>query len=167
MASEKAIEDAANVLAHKMGYCGVGHANQFRDWIAPILDAAAAVDGDAQKSAWLIEWPASDNMPARWWHPKDGWMLDANKAVRFSRKEDAEAYKREMRIGEHLMATEHIWCDPVDGDAQWNAAIEAASELTERWADNEASVEPMEHLSPDRIACARSLAAAIRSLKRG
>lgn len=60
-------------------------------------------------TAWLIEWPADDNMPPRWWHPKTGWMLDASKASRFARKEDAEAFIREGRFCAGMQATEHKW----------------------------------------------------------
>lgn len=66
------------------------------------------------ETAWLVEWPASDNLPARWWNPVPnmGWMIDANKAIRFSRKEDAESYISGMRFGGGKLATEHKWIVP-------------------------------------------------------
>lgn len=48
---------------------------------------------------WLIEWPEDDTVPVRWWHPVSGWMRDANKAARFSRREDAQAYITASRGG--------------------------------------------------------------------
>lgn len=59
--------------------------------------------------AWLIEWPRDDNMPARWWHPQNGWMLDANKAARFTRQQDAEAFIKSGCFGRPIVATEHAW----------------------------------------------------------
>lgn len=60
-------------------------------------------------TAWLIEWPVNDNMPPRWWHPQGGWMLDVNKAVRFCRRQDAEAYIKGGCFVSTVIATEHGW----------------------------------------------------------
>ena len=72
----------------------------------PMTDAA-------RDAAWLIEWPAEESMPARWWNPLPnmGWVTDATRAVRFARKDDAEAY---IHCGRHqfvagVIATEHIF----------------------------------------------------------
>lgn len=59
--------------------------------------------------AWLIEWPEDDNVPVRWWHCKDGWVRDANKATWFVRESDAASF-----INSHVMvgcvkATEHVF----------------------------------------------------------
>jgi hypothetical protein len=60
--------------------------------------------------AWLAEWPANNNLPARWWHPQRGWCVDADKAIRFSRKEDADAYIETRQMGgTGVFASEHIW----------------------------------------------------------
>lgn len=62
------------------------------------------------QTAWLIEWPASDNMVTRWWNPATGWMIDANKAIWFAREQDAEAYRGEMRFARHsVVSTEHVF----------------------------------------------------------
>ncbi len=53
-------------------------------------------------------------MPTRWWNPRDGWMLDPNKGMRFSRKEDAEMLiQSEARRGfvSGVLPTEHKWID--------------------------------------------------------
>mgnify|MGYP003385777678 FL=1 len=60
-------------------------------------------------TAWLIEWPESDNTPVRWWNPACGWMRDANKAIGFARQTDADCYLATMKFGLHLKVTEHIF----------------------------------------------------------
>ena len=67
----------------------------------------AAAGKSLDMVAWLLEWPADDNLPSRWWHPVTGWMLDANKALRFCRKEDVEAYRQSRIL--HGKATEHMF----------------------------------------------------------
>jgi len=59
---------------------------------------------------WLIEWPEDDNVPVRWWNPAYGWMRDANKAIHFARKTDADCFLSTMRFGRHLKVTEHKFC---------------------------------------------------------
>ena len=96
--------------------CGVFESNAHPQ---PMTDAA-------RDAAWLIEWPAEESMPARWWNPLPnmGWVTDATRAVRFARKDDAEAY---IHCGRHqfvagVIATEHIFdaeierLDRVNGD---------------------------------------------------
>ena len=52
-----------------------------------------------------------------WWDhsPDDGvpplWTGDANKALRFARQEDAEAFIRWRGLGGGVRATEHLWMD--------------------------------------------------------
>lgn len=67
------------------------------------------VHADNDIAGWLVEWPQSKNNHARWWHPEHGWCIDANDAIRFMRKEDAEAYIKSMRFGDGRVATEHVW----------------------------------------------------------
>lgn len=62
-----------------------------------------------EEAAWLIEWPADDNVPVRWWHPVDGWMRDANKAMRLSRSCDAAAYIASHKMVAGVKPTEHVW----------------------------------------------------------
>lgn len=62
--------------------------------------------------AWLVEWPGTQDMPVRWWHPEHGWTIDASRALRFARKEDAEAYIERPGGAGRLnpaVATEHVW----------------------------------------------------------
>lgn len=59
--------------------------------------------------AWLLEWPAFDNMPTRYWHPKAGWMLDPHKACWFAREQDAQAYKAASVMHGIIRSTEHIF----------------------------------------------------------
>ncbi len=73
------------------------------------VKAALAERPVVDEIAWLIEWPATRQMPVRYWHPSEGHVIDPNHAVRFSRREDAEA----MLKRDHLMearAVEHMWC---------------------------------------------------------
>ena len=58
-----------------------------------------------EEFGWLIEndW----NERPEWWRPLK-WTTDANEAVRFARKEDAERVIREMLFA-NAHATEHIW----------------------------------------------------------
>lgn len=64
------------------------------------------------QSVWLVEWLEQQVFPdpqsVRWWHPEYGWSRNAQAAIQFVRKEDAEAY-----IKEHLFhwakATEHMF----------------------------------------------------------
>ena len=63
----------------------------------------------SERLAWLIEWPICDNMPARWWHCQNGWMIDANKATWFCRKSDAESLIVSGNWGVGVVATEHIF----------------------------------------------------------
>jgi len=61
------------------------------------------------QTAWLIEWPASDNLPPRWWHPVRGWCIDANKATWFVRSEDAHDYIEAERFVRGVKPTEHVF----------------------------------------------------------
>lgn len=64
----------------------------------------------AEETGWLVEWPSDGHQPVRWWHPKHGWTIDVGAAIRFSRKQDAEAF---INHNDHPMrwaiATEHSW----------------------------------------------------------
>lgn len=73
-----------------------------------IAKAIRALIPPAQPVAWLIEWPETDNAPVRWWNPAHGWMRDANAALHFARKTDADCYLSTMKFGEHLVVTEHM-----------------------------------------------------------
>lgn len=69
--------------------------------------------------AWLLEWPADDNRPTRWWNPEAGWMMDANRACWFARRQDAEAYKNSSKMHGCIVSTEHVFglaAPPSPGD---------------------------------------------------
>ena len=81
---------------------------------------ARGADGEAvsDDTAWLI----TNTIAGRdvWWraHNECGrtWTTDANDAVRFARKEDAERVIGALRGVDGFMpdatATEHMWCPP-------------------------------------------------------
>lgn len=87
------------------------------------LVADTSSPASVPESAWLVEWPANENLPARWWHPTVGWCVDANVALRFSRKQDADDYIATRQMGNHGVATEHVW-----GSATHPAPIASAEE---------------------------------------
>jgi hypothetical protein len=67
---------------------------------------------DGSETGWLIEWPADDFGPIRYFaagKPKP--VVDHLKATRFSRKEDAEAVRRTLPDRECRVA-EHMWIAP-------------------------------------------------------
>jgi len=65
---------------------------------------AAALAISSQESAWLIE---LNGGPTRYWFP-GGWTEDVNEALRFVRKQDAEAVVR--WAGFRLASVrEHVW----------------------------------------------------------
>jgi hypothetical protein len=59
--------------------------------------------------AWLLEWPADDNMPSRYWNPQSGWMIDPHKGCWFAREVDAASYQASSRIHGIVRPTEHIF----------------------------------------------------------
>lgn len=70
---------------------------------------AALIAAKHQQTAWLIEWPAGDDVPPRWWHPEKGWVFDANDAAWFVRNADAAAYLKGICDSKHLIVTEHVF----------------------------------------------------------
>jgi hypothetical protein len=60
--------------------------------------------------AWLVEWPPDEDQPVRWWHPKHGWTIHANRAIRFSREVDATDYIAAIKMP-WCKAIEHKWLD--------------------------------------------------------
>ena len=69
-----------------------------------------------QPTFWLVETPATDNSPARWWHPTGGWMIDWNKALRFACAVDAEDFSASSHMRGCLprFASEHALLTPKD-----------------------------------------------------
>lgn len=90
------------------------------------LAATLPSPAQASETAWLVEWKAHGYGP-QWWGfnyepTKHGmWCADANKAVRFARKKDAERMRLHIiavagLTGHHdyersISVTEHEWCD--------------------------------------------------------
>jgi hypothetical protein len=67
----------------------------------------------ADETGWLVEWPGTQDQPVRWWHLKNGWTIDASRATRFARKQDADDYIQNCGPGglpmKWAIATEHMW----------------------------------------------------------
>jgi len=61
------------------------------------------------ETAWLIEWPATRQDVVRYWHPTEGHVIDPNHAVRFCRREDAEAVCKREHLGAGARPVEHMW----------------------------------------------------------
>lgn len=105
------------------------HQGESRSWRTPIKKAradaeliVAAVNAlpellrrlgyDGSETAWLIEWPADEYGPVRYYAAgKPRPIVDHLKATRFSRKEDAEAVMRTLPDHECRVA-EHMWVAP-------------------------------------------------------
>ena len=79
----------------------------------------ARVKSEGDSAAWLLEWPATEAFPLRWWQGNQIYTYDVHKAVRFVRREDAEVVKRTLKL--YAQPVAHIWI----GDR----AIAAESEL--------------------------------------
>jgi hypothetical protein len=65
------------------------------------------------ETAWLIELAGNHGVPN--YHQlkyDDDWTPDANKALRFARREDAQAYIEHIGWTEPK-PVEHMWCVPV------------------------------------------------------
>ena len=70
-------------------------------------------------TAWLIEWPADDRLPVRYWHPRLGFTVDPYKAIWFCRREDAEAMARTDRLVHYgVVEAEHVFGLQLSGEAQ-------------------------------------------------
>lgn len=109
-----------------------------RSWKTPIKKARADADlivaavnalpellrrlgYDGTETAWLIEWPADRHGPTRYYAAGEPPVIDANHALRFARREDAEAV---LNRGELRGATkhgakvcEHLWMPPRTAEA--------------------------------------------------
>ncbi|WP_439398778.1 hypothetical protein ACRQ5Q_15335 [Bradyrhizobium sp. PMVTL-01] len=95
------------------------------DRIANVLDSHSSAE-TARATAWLIEWPEDDTNPVRWWNPAHGWMRDANKAMHFARKTDADCFLSTMRFGLSLKVTEHIFIGAEPSVAHWDRPVAGA-----------------------------------------
>jgi hypothetical protein len=60
------------------------------------------------QTAWLLEWPATDSNPTRYWNPKRGWMVDPQKACWFAREADADDFKVSSKIHGVVKSTETV-----------------------------------------------------------
>lgn len=89
----------------------VSDVKELRYQVTNLLTALieARKPSDKTETAWLIEWPATPDSQARWWHPVHGWTIDANRAARFCRQEDAEGFIAGGRFIGVAVATEHAW----------------------------------------------------------
>lgn len=116
--------------------------------------APAPVD----EGAWLIETAALRNQDVivpHWWtglYPNSvSWTTDANRAVRFARKQDAEAVIHGMGdVFERPFATEHVWADlhpaPAVTDEREREIREAIKDHTPGpWTIDEEGTGDVEH----------------------
>jgi hypothetical protein len=67
-----------------------------------------------RETAWLIEMVHNSAPVPRWWNPsrfKDGWVWNANEAVRFCREQDAKDF---LDGSDFLQGrpTEHVFLSP-------------------------------------------------------
>jgi hypothetical protein len=115
--------DAANALAKRLHHAAVTmqnddisepqsekrrrHIERYETLIDAVDYLSAQPQGAQDPTVWLVEWPESDTVPVRWWNPAHGWMRDANAALHFARKTDADCYLSTMKIGESLKVAEH------------------------------------------------------------
>lgn len=102
-----------------------------REWHRLALPNTGEREKALEETVWMIEWPQDDNMPARWWHPQNGWMLDASKAVRFSRRQDAEAYRWIMRVA-GTKVTEHKFIGNLHSRALKSTPAPVGEDVVER-----------------------------------
>lgn len=90
-----------------------GMERRLRDLTIKIANAFKR-DQQQDETAWLAE--HQNNGPCWWGRTPDGedafgWTKDPLAALRFARKEDAEAYIEETGWND-VSAVEHIWCAP-------------------------------------------------------
>jgi len=64
---------------------------------------------EKSETGWLIEIATDEG--AKWLHHDFGFSNDPEKAIRFCRKQDAEALMRWGLGGIECVATEHTWTD--------------------------------------------------------
>jgi hypothetical protein len=80
------------------------------EWVRDRLLAAGWTKrGDERKTAWLIEWPAKEDSPARWWHNVRGWTNNAHRAQWFCRHDDAQASIDQGYFIKGVKPVEHIF----------------------------------------------------------
>lgn len=61
------------------------------------------------RSAWLIELPAMEHDPVRYWEVRKRWVTDPVTATLFARKQDALAVIKSWGIGGDAQAVEHVF----------------------------------------------------------
>ena len=61
-----------------------------------------------EETGWLIELKPSVSRRPQWFHLEEQWVTDASKAIRFARKQDAEAFI-EYSGWTEAFASEHMW----------------------------------------------------------
>lgn len=76
---------------------------------SPSVSPEQVAEASGREGAWLIERQVST--APNWWSLKHKWTGDANKATRFSRQVDAEAFIDFHCLQPVAKATEHLWQD--------------------------------------------------------
>lgn len=88
---------------------------------------------EPEETGWLIESPGSGQ--PHWWPGGYPYTADSLKAVRFARREDAEAVMRYMPDGHLLRATEHVWlARPIVGPCAGAAEPEMVTIKANDWS---------------------------------
>lgn len=89
--------------------------------VASLLPTAGQ---DAAVLAWLVESVVSTT--PNWWSLKHKWTADASKAIRFCRKQDAEAFIDLHCLQPVAVAAEHMWQAPVSPAEQVGTSAASA-----------------------------------------
>jgi hypothetical protein len=94
-----------------------------------------------EEAGWLIERRVRtragfDWTSPMWWHPACGWTHDSSKALRFSRREDAEALRNFLCLPVAFVS-EHIWS--VSCPASNPVEREGVSHPDDAWNEERAS----------------------------
>ena len=109
----------ADVLAVADGFAGTLHVYPVKQLIAILEPTPEAMAVDREKivevreTGWLIELKPSVVTTPVWFQlvSDDDWTSDASKALRFARKQDAEAYIESVGWT-GAFSSEHEWSDP-------------------------------------------------------
>lgn len=109
-ATEYACRDAKVTTAEGTEHYRRSRFTRYRPGDPDVLALLARVEKlEGAGTAWLIEWPADRQMPVRYWHPTEGHVLDPSHAVRFCRREDAEAMLKRDHLFGGARPVEHMW----------------------------------------------------------
>lgn len=149
----RAIRLEASVKAYQAHTLFNHEAKELAADLRTVLAALSAPQeiGGERTVAWLLEWPADDNTPTRWWNPQTGWMIDAKKACWFAREADAESYKAQSKMHGVTVSTEHVFglALPPSGDKGTGEPRAYSDDGFERETDGPYAPAPAQPIQPD------------------